>query len=130
METHGTNAEHDEEKMQTFLEKALDAKVVLDGVLARDLTQVEALWKIRDSCNPTVASHGYTYKYDVSLAMSEFAGFAREMQHRLVAVDDGIVMTNWGHIMDGNLHFNVTTPGRFHVDPVVLDVLEPYILKV
>jgi FAD/FMN-containing dehydrogenase len=129
VETHGTNPQHDEEKMQSFLEKSLEGEFVLDGVLAQDLSQVQALWKIRESCNPTVASHGYTYKYDVSLPFEQFAPFAQDMKGRLLAVNEDIVTTNWGHIMDGNLHFNVTTPGTFHVDPKVLGVLEPYIFE-
>lgn len=131
VETHGTNSQHDEEKMQLFLQRSFEAGVVLDGVLAQDLTQVLALWKIRDCCNPAVASQGYTYKYDVSLPMSDFGSFAEEMKQRLEALslDTQPVATNWGHIMDGNLHFNVTTPTNFELDPVVLNALEPHIFQ-
>ena len=131
VETHGSNATHDEEKMQTFLEASFEQELVVDGVLAQDLTQVETLWTVRESCNPTVAAHGYTYKYDVSLPMSEFEQFAKDMQDRLVSMCNTteIVTTNWGHIMDGNLHFNVTTPGQFELIPEVLEVLEPYIFE-
>lgn len=132
VETHGSNATHDEEKMQTFLESSLEQEVVVDGVVAQDLAQVEALWAVREGCNPTVASLGYTYKYDVSLPMSEFETFANDMNQRLDLLcgsNTEIVTTNWGHIMDGNLHFNVTTPGQFEMVPEVLDTLEPYIFE-
>ena len=130
VETHGASATHNEEKMQTFLERSLDQELVKDGVLAQDLTQVEALWTVRELCNPTVASHGYTYKYDVSLPMAEFEGFANEMKDRLDSIcTTKIVATNWGHIMDGNLHFNVTTPGEFESKAEVLEALEPYIFE-
>ena len=130
VETHGSNTTHNEEKMQTFLEASIDQELVEDGVLAQDLTQVEALWTVRESCNPTVASHGYTFKYDVSLPMADFEGFANEMRERLESMcTTKVVATNWGHIMDGNLHFNVTTPGEFESIPEVLETLEPYIFE-
>ncbi|CAB9519532.1 Probable D-2-hydroxyglutarate dehydrogenase, mitochondrial [Seminavis robusta] len=69
--------------------------------------------------------------------MAEFEAFADEMKQRLDETAAGsssspekpIIAANWGHIMDGNLHFNVTTPGHFDVDPTVLNALEPYIFE-
>ena len=130
VETHGSNEKHDQEKMHAFLEESLEKEVVLDGVLSSSYKQVNGMWRIRESCNPTVASHGYTYKYDVSLPVEDFASFKEEMELQLKANSCVEVrITTWGHIMDGNLHFNVTTPGKFEVDPKVLETLEPHIFE-
>jgi len=127
VETHGSNMEHDQAKMQDFLESTMGNGHVVDGVLAQDLTQVQAFWKIRESTNPIVGSLGYGYKYDLSLPISEFDDFIRTMQERLQGWN--VINTNWGHVLDGNLHFNVTTPNIFKKDAAVLNRLEPFVLE-
>ena len=127
IETHGSNNEHDSEKMERFLEKVMLEQVVADGVLAQDVDQMELFWMLRESCNPTVAAHGYTYKYDVSLSINDFGDFIDEMKNQLSGLE--VLQTNWGHIMDGNLHFNVTTPNIFELDETVLNRLEPYLFE-
>jgi D-2-hydroxyglutarate dehydrogenase len=133
IETHGSNASHDLEKMEAFLEAVMDHQHVSDGVMAQDLQQVQEFWKIRESANPTVAQLGYTYKYDISLPVAQFVDWIQEMQReRLDRLDGGggvVVNANWGHILDGNLHYNVTTIGKFEKDPQVMDCLEPYLFE-
>ena len=130
VETHGSNSEHDQEKMEAFLERVLDKGYITNGVLAQDANQVNAFWRIRESANPTVATLGYTYKYDVSLPVDEIEGFIQEMnESRLQAFDHEVVNTNWGHILDGNLHFNVTTLGEFERRQDVLEKLEPFLFE-
>jgi len=123
VETHGACAEHDGAKMEAFLEGCMTDGYVTNGVLAQDLSQLQSFWKIRESANPAVAATGYTYKYDISLAISDFEDWNREMQELLSGLN--VLQTNWGHVMDGNLHFNVTTPGIFEKDSAVLERLEP-----
>jgi len=135
VETHGCNAEHDQAKMEAFLEAVTDSgdgdnAVVANGVLAQDLQQSQQFWNIRESANPAAAATGYTYKYDVSLPGSRFDDFIDEMKERLAGLNNNnVVNTNWGHILDGNLHFNVTTEGQFEVDNDVLTTLEPYLFE-
>jgi FAD/FMN-containing dehydrogenase len=127
VETHGSNTEHDQSKMDDFLEHVMSSEKVVNGVVAQDMTQLESFWKIRESANPVVAATGYTYKYDISLAISHFADWDQEMTELLEGLQ--VVQTNWGHILDGNLHFNVTTPGRFEKDDAVLQRLEPALFE-
>jgi FAD/FMN-containing dehydrogenase len=127
IETHGSCPDHDQEKMEKFLELAMDKGHVVDGVLAQDLSQIESFWNIRESANPAVAATGYGYKYDVSLPLPEFVHFIDEMRSRLQGLNT--LNANWGHIVDGNLHFNVTTPGLFQVDESVSDRLQPYLFE-
>ncbi|GAX10681.1 hypothetical protein FisN_14Lh192 [Fistulifera solaris] len=130
IDTHGSNANHDQEKWQTFLEAVQDD--ILNGVLAQDIKQYQSFWQIRESANPTVAQLGYTYKYDVSLPIAQFQDWIQEMRlERLGPLarneSSSLVNANWGHILDGNLHFNVTTIGKREVQKDVLDALEPYL---
>jgi FAD/FMN-containing dehydrogenase len=127
VETHGSNAEHDQSKMEDFLEDVMTENYVVNGVLAQDLSQLESFWKIRESTAVVVAATGYTYKYDISLAIPEFADWDQEMTELLEGLP--VVQANWGHILDGNLHFNVTTPGKFEKDDAVLQRLEPALFE-
>ena len=129
VETHGSNEEHDQAKMEAFLELAMGDEHVSNGVIAQDLNQLQNFWTIRESANPTVADLGYTYKYDVSLPVSQFADFIQEMRDRLYDLGPETINTNWGHILDGNLHFNVTTVGQFEKQSGVVNILEPYIFE-
>jgi len=99
----------------------------VDGVLAQDLTQVQAFWKIRANANPIVGALGYGYKYDLSLPVSEFDDFIHVMQQRLQGLN--VLITNWGHVLDNDLHFNVTTPNLFQKDAQVLNRLEPFVYE-
>ena len=127
VETHGSVQEHDRAKMESFLEAVFNDSTVANGVLAQDVHQSQHFWKLRESANPAAAATGYTYKYDVSLPGSNFVPLITEMQERLA--ERTIVQTNWGHVLDGNLHFNVTDPGNFQCDETILAAIEPFIFE-
>lgn len=132
VETHGSNEVHDQEKMEAFLERVLQEDLVDDGVLSQNLSQLEDFWKVREACNPSVASQGYVYKYDVSLPIPDFEAFAREVQTALEARlkrDRTLLVTNWGHVVDGNLHLNVVVPGAFEKDPNLYQTIEEVVLQ-
>jgi FAD/FMN-containing dehydrogenase len=139
VETHGSSIEHDQAKMDTFLETCLERGYIADGVLAQDVQQVEHFWTIRELCNPATMATGYGYKYDLSLPVAEFADFIDEIQDHCrkhlnnsnhdVKKKKKLWNGNWGHILDGNIHFNITTPGHFECDETVRKCLEPFIFQ-
>lgn len=129
IETHGSNQEHDMSKMEVFLAEAMSQEVVVDGVLAQDLSQLHEMWEVRESCNPIVASQGYVYKYDLSIPVSEFDELVCEIRQRLKGPHPNAIVANWGHVIDGNIHLNVTTPGVFEKDPEIVARLEPFIFE-
>jgi len=128
VETQGSNSDHDALKLETFLEKVMEDGNVIDGIVAQDLTQVHEMWEVRESCNPIVKSKGYNYKYDLSLPLSEYYDIAEEMRDRLSEIPN-VLVVNWGHVCDGNLHLNIITPGKFEVDNTVKDLIEPFIFE-
>jgi D-2-hydroxyglutarate dehydrogenase len=99
VESHGSNPQHDEEKLLGFLEAVTGGGLVVDGILAQNLSQIGEFWKIREACNPAAAATGYVYKYDVSLAASDFDGFIREMNTQLGIYGGNHLSVNWGHII-------------------------------
>lgn len=75
-------------------------------------------WQIRESCNPIIAKQGYTYKYDISIPLSEFYTIATEIQEQLAtnAKYPHALAVVWGHTIDGNAHLNVVIPGKYEED--------------
>lgn len=138
IETHGSNEEHDQDKLSTFLEHVLQRELVLDGVVAQSMGHVDEFWKVRDTCNPAAAATGFVYKYDVSLAVDNFDNFIQEIKSKLhsmpldirqqTAARD-IQCVNWGHIIDGNLHCNVVSVGNFERNSVLMDYIEQSIFE-
>ena len=129
VETQGSNEEHDAEKMTSFLEKSMDGGQVVDGVLSQDLSQVEAMWSIREHCNPATKAAGHNWKYDISIPVSDYYDIAEEIRERINAVRPDALVVNWGHVIDGNLHLNVTTPGEFGEDAELTKIIEPYLFE-
>ena len=129
VETQGSNHEHDVDKMTSFLEKSMASGQVADGVLGQDNTQIMEMWAIREHCNPATKATGYNWKYDISIPVSEYYDIAEEMRDRINAVRPDALCVNWGHVIDGNLHLNVTTPGEFEEDEELTALIEPYLFE-
>ncbi|KAG7347639.1 glycolate oxidase subunit GLCD [Nitzschia inconspicua] len=136
IETHGSNEEHDQDKLSAFLEHIMERNLVVDGVVAQNVGQVEEFWKVRDICNPSAAATGFVYKYDVSLPVDDFDNFIAEIKSKLNSLPlntqytaDDLQCVNWGHIIDGNLHCNIVSVGKFDRDPLLTEYVEKCILQ-
>jgi D-2-hydroxyglutarate dehydrogenase len=127
VETHGSSEQHDKEKMDVFLDACHTQQSVTDGVVAQSSSQLANFWTIREAANPAMASTGYTYKYDISLPVAEFQDFIEEMKEHLQSFH--VVNGNWGHVLDGNLHFNVCSPGTFTKNNDIVTRLEPFLFE-
>ncbi|KAM9501109.1 D-2-hydroxyglutarate dehydrogenase, mitochondrial [Clarias gariepinus] len=124
METSGSNAAHDEEKLHNFLQKVMTSSLVADGTVATEETKIKALWSIRERITEALRYDGYTYKYDVSLPLEKIYDLVTDMKSHL-----GNRATNvlgYGHVGDGNLHLNITSPSK---DEALLAAIEPYVYK-
>ncbi|KAJ5664945.1 FAD-binding type 2 [Penicillium maclennaniae] len=116
IETSGSNAEHDMEKLETFLENVMGEGIVADGVLAQDETQFQALWRWREGITEALSHLGGTYKYDVSIPLSDLYLLVEDCKARLtemgfVGDDDSFpvrAVVGYGHMGDSNLHLNVS----------------------
>ncbi|KAK4138312.1 hypothetical protein BT67DRAFT_430953 [Trichocladium antarcticum] len=134
IETSGSNADHDGEKLQSFLEDVMEKGIVADGTLAQDETQVKSLWAWREDITESLSHLGGTYKYDVSIPLKEMYQLVEDTRARVDAAgllgdsDEFPVraVVGYGHMGDANLHLNVATR-RF--DERVEKVLEPFIYE-
>ena len=105
-----------EEMMATLYEQADAAGLVLDGVIAASETQRAQLWRIRESIPEANRRIGAVSSHDISLPLSAVPDFIPQALDALARIDDFRVNC-FGHLGDGNLHFNVfPVPGRTRRD--------------
>ena len=86
------------------------ADLASDAVVATSQAQAEALWQLRDAIPPAQARDGLNIKHDIALPVSEIAGFLRDMERVLPERVPGVRPVVFGHLGDGNLHFNLQAP--------------------
>ena len=71
VETHGSDQNHDQEKLESFLECITEEGLVLNGVMAQNLAHIDAFWNIRELCNPATAATGKLYIIDKNAVSNE-----------------------------------------------------------
>jgi FAD/FMN-containing dehydrogenase len=101
---------HARERLEALLEAALEAGMIGDAVVAESLAQSRALWHLRESIPLAQAQEGPNIKHDISLPVSAIAGFAEHTGAALERAFPGMRLVNFGHLGDGNLHYNVQAP--------------------
>jgi FAD/FMN-containing dehydrogenase len=105
-----------EEMMATLYAQADEAGLVLDGVIATSETQRAQLWRIRESIPEANRRIGSVSSHDISLPLSAVPDFIPQALAALARIDTFRVNC-FGHLGDGNLHFNVfPMPGRTRRD--------------
>ncbi|KAI5864633.1 D-lactate dehydrogenase 2 mitochondrial precursor [Durotheca rogersii] len=134
IETSGSNADHDNEKLEKFLEDVMTKEIVADGVVAQDEAQLKALWSQREGITESVGHWGGVYKYDVSIPLQDMYKLVEDVRKR---VEDAglkgetdeypiIEVIGYGHMGDSNLHLNVAVR---RYDKKVEEALEPYVYE-
>ncbi|PIN15809.1 Proteins containing the FAD binding domain [Handroanthus impetiginosus] len=107
IETTGSTESHDKEKLEAFLLQSIESGLLTDGVLAQDINQASAFWRIREGVPEALMKAGAVYKYDLSLPPEKMYDLVLEMRGRLGSVANVVA---YGHLGDGNLHLNISTP--------------------
>ena len=109
------NSDHESEahargQFERLLEIALEQGCVTDAVVAENLAQAKALWHIRESIPLAQPLEGPNIKHDISIAVSKIPEFVRVTDALLTQALPGVRLVNFGHLGDGNLHYNVQAP--------------------
>jgi FAD/FMN-containing dehydrogenase len=119
---------HARERFEEVLGAAIDAGQATDAAIAENVAQTRALWHLRESIPLAEAELGKAIKHDVSLPISRIADFVRTTNAALQARFPGVGHVIFGHLGDGNLHYNVTpAPGQAEAD---LLALQPQVYEV
>ena len=101
---------HARTQLETLLEAAVAKGCAVDAVVAENIAQARALWHIRESIPLAQAKEGLNIKHDISIAVSRIPDFVAQAEAALARSHPGIRLVNYGHLGDGNLHFNVQAP--------------------
>ena len=108
-------SDHEDEQhaaalLQALAERALDKQLIADAVIAQSAAQSQALWKLRELISEAQAREGKNIKHDISVPISSIARFIDETDALLSQRFPGVRMVTFGHLGDGNLHYNVSAP--------------------
>jgi FAD/FMN-containing dehydrogenase len=102
--------EHARGQFERLLELALEDGCVADAVVAENIAQAHQLWHIRESIPLAQAEEGLNIKHDISIPVSRIPDFCVETDALLQREIAGVRLVNFGHLGDGNLHYNVQAP--------------------
>jgi FAD/FMN-containing dehydrogenase len=96
--------------LQGIAEQALEQGLASDAALAQSVAQARGLWALREFISEAQAAEGRNIKHDISVPISALARFVAETDALLARHLPGIRMVIFGHLGDGNLHYNVSPP--------------------
>ncbi len=102
--------DHAADLVESAVGAALDAGIALDAVLATSSSQSIGLWKLREHIPLAQAAAGKNIKHDISLPVSNIPDFIERTDALLQADFPGCQPVCFGHLGDGNLHYNIAPP--------------------
>ncbi|WP_024508204.1 FAD-binding oxidoreductase [Bradyrhizobium sp. ARR65] len=119
--------------LESILAKALEDEIIDDTVIAANLSQRLAFWKLRDEMSAAQKPEGGSIKHDISVPVAVVPDFIAEANAAVVKLIPGARPVPFGHLGDGNIHYNVSQPigadtaaflARWHeVNAVVFDIV-------
>ncbi len=95
---------------EAVLAEAFEEGEVADAVIAASEAQANALWRLREDLSDAQKFEGGSIKHDVSVPVSRFAEFVVEATRLCEAHMPGVRVCAFGHVGDGNIHFNLSQP--------------------
>jgi len=96
--------------VESMLEAALEERNILDAAVAQSETQSRAFWSLREFISEAQAHEGPNIKHDVSIPISRISEFIATTDAELERAYRGVRMVTFGHLGDGNVHYNVSAP--------------------
>jgi FAD/FMN-containing dehydrogenase len=102
--------EHARDMFERLMEEALERGIVEDAVVAESLAQSQAFWDLREHIPLAQAEEGLNIKHDIAVPISSIGRFIDETDAIIAQAVPGVRMVTFGHLGDGNLHYNVQAP--------------------
>lgn len=97
-------------QVESVLGTAFEAQLISDAVIAQSLAQSEAMWQLRENMSEAQGRAGRNMKHDISLPVSRIVEFVEHTGALLQQHFPGVRHFTFGHLGDGNLHYNVAHP--------------------
>ncbi|SEL87114.1 FAD-binding oxidoreductase [Halomonas daqiaonensis] len=102
--------------LEQLLERGMERELVLDGALASSENQSLQLWQFRESMLEGQRLRGEHLRTDISVPISAIPAFVTEATEAVMAASPDCEIIAYGHVGDGNLHFNILPPGTLDND--------------
>ena len=102
--------EHVRQLLETILEDAFENSIISDAVIASNLTQANSFWHMREHITLAQAEEGANLKHDITIPLSSLDSFIRVTDELMREKFPGVRIINFGHLGDGNLHYNIAPP--------------------
>ncbi len=97
-------------QVEAWLLEALERGAISNSVLASSGAQAQMLWQLREAISPAQQAQGLNIKHDVAVPVSAIPGFIERTGRALQNLIPGVQLVTFGHMGDGNLHYNVQAP--------------------
>jgi FAD/FMN-containing dehydrogenase len=111
LEQSDTESEaHARALFEGLLESAMEAGLITDAAVAETIEQSRSMWHLRESIPLAQPEEGPNIKHDISLPVSSIPEFVAKTDAALQAAHPGTRSVNFGHLGDGNLHYNLQAP--------------------
>jgi len=104
------SAETAERMMSALLEQGYEAGLIQDATIASSEAQQKAIWHMRESMSDAQKPEGGSIKHDVSVPVAQIPQFMAEAEKAVVAAMPGARVCAFGHMGDGNIHYNISQP--------------------
>ena len=101
---------HAHARFEALLASVLADATITDAALAASTAQSRAMWHLRESIPLAQQQEGPNIKHDISLPISRIVEFVSATDAALQAALPGVRLVDFGHLGDGNLHYNVQAP--------------------
>jgi D-lactate dehydrogenase (cytochrome) len=96
--------------LESILAQGLEDGILDDAVIAASLSQRQAFWKLRDEMSAAQKPEGGSIKHDISVPVAAVPAFIAEADAAVVKLIPGSRPVPFGHLGDGNIHYNVSQP--------------------
>ncbi len=104
------NLENCTTALESLLEAAFEDSLIADAAVASNEAQFQALWALRENISEAQAGEGKNIKHDIAIPVSQIANFVRETHSLVANAFPEVRLVTFGHMGDGNLHYNVSPP--------------------
>jgi FAD/FMN-containing dehydrogenase len=104
------SAETAQRMMAALMEQGFEAGLIQDATIASSHAQQQALWHMRESMSDAQKPEGGSIKHDVSVPVAQIPAFMHEAEKTVMAAMPGARICAFGHMGDGNIHYNISQP--------------------
>lgn len=99
-----------DETLETLLAASMEEGLIIDAAIAQSETQAAAFWALRENQSAGQKAEGAAWKHDISVPVSAIPAFLDEAGEALQVFSPGVRIPTFGHVGDGNLHYDILAP--------------------